>query len=127
MSLGDTDVETEPLQLDLSEIDSDVQSQVRRGAIILFTNNTLDLGIGGALDVLPFQGSVISRALAIPKGQQEQRFDLSLEELQTILGQLVNLRARGRVLGGEDGIVRLRPQDRLDLRLDLELTVRIGG
>lgn len=127
VSLGDAEVESDPLQLDLTDVDSEVESQVRRGALILFTNNTLDLGIGGALDVLPVQGNVISRALAIPKGQQEQRFDLSLEEIQTILGQLVNLRARGRVLGGEDGIVRLRPQDRLDLRLDLELTVRIGG
>jgi hypothetical protein len=127
VSVGDDDVESDPLQLDLTDIDSEVESHVRRGALILFTNNTLDLGIGGALDVQPGQGSVISRALAIPKGEEQQRFDLSLEEIQSILGQVVDLRARGRVLGGEDGVVRVQPQDRLDLRLDLELTVRIGG
>ncbi len=125
--IGDKDVESDPLQLDLSQVDSEVQSKVRRGALILFTNNTLDVGIGGALDVKPLQGTVISKALAVPKGEIEQRFELSLEEIQSILGQLVDLRARGKILGGPDNVVRVEPRDRLDLRLDLELSVRIGG
>lgn len=125
--IGDEDVVSDPLALNLTDIDSDVQSRVRQGALVLITNNTLDLGVGGTLEVRPLQGASISKSLAIPKGEQLQRFDLSLSEIQSILGQLIDLRARGTIEGGEGGIVRLRPEDRLDLRLDLELSVRIGG
>jgi hypothetical protein len=125
--IGDGDVESTALQFDLTDVDDEVEGHVERGALVLTTGNTLDLAIGGALDLRPGQGAVITKALAVPKENAVQRFELSQEEIRSILGQLVDVRARGRVIAGQDGTVRVEPADRLDLKLDLELTVRVGS
>jgi len=125
--ISDAAVESSALAFDLTEVDESVGGSVQRGALVIATGNSLDLGVGGAIEVDPGEGSVIRKALVIPKGTSEQSFELTVEEIQSMLGRLVDVRGKGVVQGGAGQVVTVSPIDRLDVKVDLELSIRIGG
>lgn len=126
-TVRDEETVSDAVTLDLTDVDPDVDEHVLAGGFILKTSNTLDAGLAGTLEVLPVGSTLITKTLAIPKGDETQLVELTAEEVHEVVGARVIVRARGRIEGAAGGILRVEPDDRLQGKLDLQVAVRVGS
>ncbi|HSJ26403.1 MAG TPA: hypothetical protein VK929_17110 [Longimicrobiales bacterium] len=110
--------------LDLSGVDDDLRDRVVDGALVVALDNPFT--VTGTLQIQLTGGAApVTKTLAVQPGASTRRVAFTEEELQLLLGHVVQLRISGTVTG-ENGQVTVRPDQQLGLDTKLELTVEIG-
>lgn len=113
--------------LDLTGVDADLRERVRRGVLQVVVNNPFD--VAGALQLglqAATSGADIVRTVQVVPGASMQDVELSLEEVQSLLGHRVGVTLGGRVSATGQAVM-VRPGQEVAVTPRLDLIVEIGG
>ena len=126
VDLGQRPVEFTNRELDVEDIDSDIADKIDAGSLRVRLTNPI--GVAAQMQVRitgPFEP--ITKTLAIGADPTSTTtVEFSGEELRRFIGKAgVNLSGSGTPTAAQ--VVTIEPADQIDLDLELDLTIRIGG
>lgn len=114
-------IESDPTELDLTDVDEEIVSRIRRGSLLLDVDNPFNVR-GSVAIRFTGPGVAIVKALELRPGVQEQEIAMSGEELRQILGTNVVVSMSGAVWS-EAGGLTVTPAQTLEVASRIHLVV----
>lgn len=125
--LANSDISTDPTEIDLEELDDEIADRIHGGAIRLEIDNPFT--VSGAIEVRITRPGLtpLVRSIQIQPGTGTSRVEFSGDELRSLIGRSgVTLQLRGAVSSAAGGTL-VTPTSEIGIRTRLELTVGPKG
>jgi hypothetical protein len=120
------DVEIDPVELDVADIDDGIANRIQEGSILLDVTNPFGVAVSGQL-VIEYPGGEISKTLSIGSAATSTvSLPYTGDELRAFLGESgVQLTGTATVDAGS-GSITVSPGQELAIDGKLDVTIRIG-
>jgi hypothetical protein len=116
-------INTSDVELDLGDIDEDVSSRTKAGALLLTLSNPFAV-TGNLSLVITAAGTTITKPVALAQGTTSARVDFNLQEIQAILGTSpVKLKVGGAVCASASCTTTVSPSQTVTIASRLSLTI----
>jgi hypothetical protein len=115
-------VDAAEVELDLADIDETVSDNAKAGALILTLTNPF--AVSGDLSlVITTPGTTVTKSVALTQGTTTTRVEFNEQEIRSILGASVRLRATGSVCSAGACTTDVTPSQSVAIASRLELTI----
>lgn len=115
-----------PVDLDVSDIDTELTDRIQNGSVILEVTNPFGIGVNAQLDI-SYPGGKISKTLSVASGATSTNtLSYTGDELRAFLGKSgVRMTGAGSVTASA-GYITVTPAQQVLIKAKIDLTIRIG-
>jgi hypothetical protein len=128
INVSNRTVDFDPVSLDLSDVDQDIENRVVAGSFTLDVTNPFGLSAGFQITIdAPSISAIQKSAVVTTAPQSSVNIAFTTDELRSILGTPDVVLSGGAVVDPTVGDITVLPGQELILSANLDLTLRIGG
>ncbi len=126
VNVANRSVTVEPVDLDVSDIDSAISDRIQSGKIIIEVTNPFGVGVDAQLDIT-YPGGQITKAVNVGSGATSTNtLAYSGDELRAFLGKSgVRMTGSGSV-SSSAGYINVMPGQQVLIKAKIDVTLRIG-